>query len=255
MKCKSCNETISQKFAHALASNVCPMCGNEIMPLELQVALSELREVFKGAPSYHTELLDWLSTNHNLISRDSAEYKGLQEKAELAAKMPTKAVIKASDPNKVELDTNGNQIAGEVLQDQSTTNVFLQRAQVKTLNQQDKYRQIVNQIKKGGSSAAESNMMTMVAQADAEEVAAMEAELTGGEPAIQSGLRSTDFDGDDEDIPAVVQAMANQASLGAKSAEYNARDVAKLQQLQGKSQRAKNAMSRGGSVGFIKRSE
>ena len=250
MKCKSCQEEVSQKFAHALQTNICPYCGQDIMPIELQVALSELSEVMKNAEQFHVEIFDWLSSNYNLIGRDAAEYKALQEKAELASKQPSKAVMKTVDPSKVELDHNGLQVSGEAIQDQETTNQFMKRAQVKTLNKQEHFREIVNQIKKHGATSVDGSGGMMV-EADAEEVAALEAELSSG-PGTQSALMSNDFDSGEE-VPAVVEAMARMAGAGPKGSDYSAKDVAKLQELQNKARRASGAMASGGSVGLIKR--
>jgi len=252
MKCKSCREEVSQKFSHAITTNACPYCGQEIVPVELQVLLSELKEVMLATDQYHDEIFDWLKFHYGLISRDGDEYKALQEKAELASKMPFKAAaIKHIDPKAVQLDHNGNQISGETSQEQAITDGFMQRAQVKTLTQQDRYRDIVNQIKKHGVAAPTSGGMTV--EADPEEAALMEAELSGGLPSIGSGLMSNDFEDDGEEIPAVVQAMAQSAGAGPHGADYNAKDVAKLQALQGKAARAKSAMASGGSVGLIRR--
>lgn len=251
MKCKSCNEEVSQKFSHAITTNACPYCGNEIVPVELQVSLSELKEVMTATDQYHDEIFDWLKFHYGLISRDSEEYKALQEKAELASKMPSKAAIRNIDPKAVQLDHNGNQISGETSQEQVITDGFMQRAQVKTLNQQDRYRDIVNQIKKHGVAPTAQGGMTV--EADPEETALMEAELTGGLPSIGSGLMSNDFEDAGEEIPAIVQAMAQSAGAGPHGADYNAKDVAKLQALQAKSKRASSAMASGGSVGLIRR--
>ncbi len=254
MQCKSCNEVVAPKFVYALKTNICPFCGEAIVPDDLQVALSELGEVMLAADKYKAEIFEWLQANYNLIDMQSDEYKALQEKAEMVNKMPVKQ-SKTVDPKNIVLDKQGNQIGGEPLQDQGITNKFMERANVK-VSQQDRYRNIINQIKKGGSTSVEmsggggGSTMDME-DADPEEVMAMEGALSSGAPVINSGLMSSDMD-DDTEIPAIVEAMAQQAS-GAGGADYNAKDVAKLQALQSKSARAKKAMAGGGSIGLIRR--
>lgn len=250
MKCKSCSEDIPQKFGHAIATNICPYCGDEIMELELQSALVDLREIMKIAEKYQVEVFDWLHSNYDLISKDSDEYKALKERAEIIpVRQPAKEAIKSMDPNTVELDRNGNQISGAPIQDQATTSVFMKRAQVKP--EQKNLRDIVSQIKKSGGVTT-----SITAEADPEDVAAMEAEL-GGDEGVGSlnGGSSMEFDemGSDEALPAVVEAMAIQAAGGPKGSDYNARDVAKLQQIHGKRSRASNELVRGGGVGLIRR--
>lgn len=256
MQCKSCNEVVAPKFIYALKTNICPFCGEAIVPDDLQVALSELGEVMLATEKYRAEIFEWLQANYNLIDTQGDEYKALQEKAEMVNKMPIKQA-KTVDPKNIVLDNQGNQIGGEQLQDQSTTNKFMERANVK-VSQQDRYRNIINQIKKGGSSSVEMSgggggggSTLDVDEADPEEVMAMEGALSSGVPVVNSGLMSSDMD-DDGEIPAVVEAMVQQAS-GSGGADYNAKDVAKLQALQSKSARAKKAMASGGSVGLIRR--
>ena len=101
----------------------------------------------------------------------------------------------------------------------------------------------------GGSGGGGSTLD--VDEADPEEVMAMEGALSPGLSVINSGLMSNDMD-DDGEIPAIVEAMAQQASGGA-AADYSAKDVAKLQAQQSKAARAKKAMASGGSVGLIRR--
>ena len=253
MQCKSCSETVPPKFQHAIKSNVCPFCGQEIISLELQVALSELGEVLKSAEQYRTEICEWLKANYEVLDMKGDEYKALQEKAEMVNKMPVKQ-SKMVDPTKVVLDENGNQISGEPLQP-NAINKFLNRAEVK-VKDQDHYRNIINQIKRGGNTEVSGGgsgggSVMDVEAADTEEVSAMSGALSSGVPVIQSGLMSSDFD-EDGDIPPIVEAMAQQAS-GKTAADFNAKDVAKLQRLQSKSAQVKKALDRGGSVGLIKR--
>lgn len=66
MICKSCKEIIPSKFAHAIKTNICPFCGEEIMDSELQSVLSELQSVMKNAEPYMEAVEEWLSSNYSL---------------------------------------------------------------------------------------------------------------------------------------------------------------------------------------------
>src|SRR5271168_5392906 len=66
MKCKSCQEDVPPKFTHALAVNICPLCGQEIMDIRLKNILGELKVALGDAKDYMDEVEDWLYSNFNL---------------------------------------------------------------------------------------------------------------------------------------------------------------------------------------------
>src|ERR1700722_4065132 len=66
MKCKSCHEDVPPKFTHALAVNICPLCGKEIMDTKLQNILGELKTALSSAQEYSEEVEDWLLSNYSL---------------------------------------------------------------------------------------------------------------------------------------------------------------------------------------------
>src|SRR5271170_5480410 len=67
MKCKSCEEVVPSKFAHAIKQNECPLCGGEIMPVQLQNILSSLKTLMEEAKDkYMDEVKDWLASNYSL---------------------------------------------------------------------------------------------------------------------------------------------------------------------------------------------
>lgn len=252
MKCKSCSESISSKFIHALSVNLCPFCGESIMSEELQIALSELTEVMKYSETYKEEMFEWLKTNYNLIDGNSEEYKALTEK-----KMPPPKQIKIrKDSSEVDLDENGNQLTGQSLQNPESTNVFMNRAGIKP--PQENYKDIVARIKGASinSPSTESLTMTDIVKAKPEDIEAMENMLMQEQaPAIHSAISYTD-DGDD-DLDPIAESLARMgdATHGGKQTDYNARDMAKLQKLQSKSQGVSKELGRSGGVGMIRRSE
>ena len=66
MKCKSCNDEVNTKFKHALSINSCPLCGGEIMSVQLHSILNELKTTMERSSEYIEEISDWLYTNYNL---------------------------------------------------------------------------------------------------------------------------------------------------------------------------------------------
>lgn len=63
MKCRSCEEVVDAKFKHALLTNVCPLCGSDIMDKKLQNVIAELKIAFDDAKEYMEEVEDWLFSN------------------------------------------------------------------------------------------------------------------------------------------------------------------------------------------------
>jgi DNA-directed RNA polymerase subunit RPC12/RpoP len=273
MQCLSCSNDIPPQFAHAVKVNTCPMCGDRIMPEPLQKILNGLHELLAEANqhSFEEPVLDWVCSNLNLIHRESIEFVSMaseviklnteleEAKAKLANSV-AKPVPKSGRPQpeiKMAVDEAGKpiQLSGEQIQDQETTNVFMQRAQVsKTLDKNAHLKQMVNQIKKneasGGGSATASLM-----SASPEELEAMEqmiaTDAAAAMPAIRSGLASSDYDGEEE-LDSVAQSFAAMGQGG--QAGYNQRDVQKLQAVMQKSSSATRAMREGGSAGLIRRS-
>lgn len=243
MKCQSCSEEVSQKFAHSLATNACPFCGGQIMSEDLQVALSELKDIMQYTDKFKVEIFDWLRTNYSLIDSNSEEYKALEEKAKST---PVKIKV---DPKEVKLDAKGNQLTGTPLQDQETTNIFAKRAGIS---------KIVNQIKSKGNSGGGSLLVGGggdFSDADPEDVAAYQEILNGGVPVVNSAISSNEGFGEDEGepIPAIVQAFAR-GKTGQGAADYNPKDVASLENLQQKSRAASRELGQSGGVGLIRRS-
>jgi hypothetical protein len=81
MKCMSCQEEVSPKFNHAISVNVCPACGKDIIPIQLQTILNELKTVMDAVGEYGPEVEDWLSSNFSL--KKVAEDEVVVKKADL----------------------------------------------------------------------------------------------------------------------------------------------------------------------------
>lgn len=272
MKCKSCEGDVPPKFAHAILMNTCPLCGEEIMDKDLQIILAELKHCMsEGVAQYPESIFDWLKSNYNLFTQAEVDVK-VQEaeqktaeavKATIVATTGHKGLPTPESAKKIELDRDGNQVAGPSLQSQEQTNKFFKNALAdKTLDKQSHFRNIVKQIKKSGSPALldengtagviTPDMAESIGQMGAEEIAELNAAFgNGDEGEIASGLDSNDLDYEDE-IPAIVASNPAFMQQGANG-PVNMKDVARLQNIHNKQARAKSAMARGGSVGLIRR--
>lgn len=275
MQCLSCSNDIPPQFAHAVKVNTCPMCGDRIMPEALQKILNGLHELLTEADqnSFEEQVLDWVCSNLNLIHRESEEFVAMAsevvklntELEEAKVKLTNsvaKPVPKSGRPQteiKMAVDEAGKpiQLSGEQIQDQETTNTFMQRAQVsKTQDKQAHLKQMVNQIKKNEASGGGGSATASLMSASPEELEAMEqmiaTDAAASMPAIRSGLTSNDYDGEEE-LDSVAQSFASMGQ-GGQAPGYNQRDVQKLQAVMQKSSSATKAMREGGSAGLIRRS-
>lgn len=108
----------------------------------------------------------------------------------------------------------------------------------------------VAEIKKAGSEAIEENGMasmidpSMLADANPGAVAMLQAAIDEGDPLVQSGLPPSS-DGDDDEIPSVVQNMANRALQKGGGNAANERDMQTLQEMQDKVRNAQRRLASG----------
>jgi hypothetical protein len=277
MQCKNCAEEVSSRFTHALANNICPFCGCEIIDDALKNALNDLRSAMNAIEDYKVEIFDWLKANFGLIAQAELDAK-LQEaraqfevqlqsaKANIDAKIEEQAsklaaarnpkvanmpLVQPTSTDETMVNAEGLQIQGPAIQTQEQTSKFFKNAEAdKIVARNSQVKDLVKQIKTGGASVGireDGTPMTVnletMATAPIEMVEEMEQMLTGSLPGVQSGLTMPINGDDDDDIPAAVLAMSRGAAAGA---DHNAKDVAALQRMISKSQRPS-------SGGFIRR--
>lgn len=275
MKCKSCTNDVPPKFAHAIKTNICPFCGEEIMDSELQCALTDLQTAMDFTENYQEEIFDWLKCNYGLIPELGtvafSAHQEVLEKLDAAnaeineLKLQVKPTPKSGKvsagtvkpPSEVAKDKEGNALEGEAIGDPEITNKFFKAAGAKApTDAASHYKNMVKQIKEKGttglmSEGGAAGVITPEMLEAAEEIDHSEfSELfDDGSGAINSAVDS-DFD-DDNDIPPIALQMMHQAKN--KNNGYNAKDVAKLQELQKKAARAGSELNRTGSIGLIRR--
>jgi hypothetical protein len=190
MQCLSCSNDVPSKFAHAIKTNCCPFCGNEIMAKELQQILNNLHDTMTEAAEqeYQEQALSWVCSNFNLISRDDNDFltqietlKSENEKlkndiAELKEKgvkpVPKSGQQQAKqqiDESKMVVDKEGNkmQIEGDAIQDPEITQGFMDRANMNFKKEKSdaEIRQLAKQVKKSGG---------IIVQEEASEIAGEE---------------------------------------------------------------------------------
>lgn len=217
------------------------------------------------------DLISYVSKEDAISTFKLAEEVRRPEKKESASEEPQTFVKKIKVP-----DGKGGVTVEEVIvekrQSEEQTNGFFDRAEVlkgsgKTSGKApkapdepeepksvaEKTRNLkarVAEIKSAGAAAIEENGMASVidpdslTDADPDHVAALEAAITGGD-IVASGLPPTS-DGDDDDIPAVVQSMASRAlQKGGGNGGVNERDLQTLQDMQNKVRNAQKRLSSG----------
>ena len=139
MQCISCQSEINPKWKHAIEQNICPNCGDQIMPQHLKDLLSQLAKTMTELQQYPKETDDWFLSNYNYIKTDSPSLINFVPKEAI------KQVISNSDEdNSDEDDSEGEtttmiiknskgedeEIIVEKKQSKAITNGFFERAEV-----------------------------------------------------------------------------------------------------------------------------
>ncbi len=263
MKCVSCETEINPKWKHAIDINVCPFCGKHIMEEHLKNCVTALAAAMEAMAKYPEQLDDWLLSNHNYIKTDSPDLKSYLPKEafkeirkvldEEEFQEKKKSVVKiktiTEDGDVVEQD-----VVVEKMATDDRTQTFHDRAnnmlkQEKAVDGDPKsvaaktkdLRAVAEKIKKevALSSKAEggvASMMSkeMMAEADPEAVAEFQSMIATGD--IVSSSLPAASDGDDDEIPSVVLAMANMKKSGGADGGANEKDLRALANMQAKVQ-------------------
>jgi hypothetical protein len=287
MKCISCETEINPKWAHAIEINVCPFCGKHIMEEHLKNCITALAAAMGEMLKYPEQLDDWLLSNHSYIKTGSPDLvKYLPEEVmQQLFKKPAKSADAPEEPQvsiqKIKVPDGKGGFTVETVQVEKTqsaekTNSFFERAEVlkgagktsgkapkapgepdapksvieKTRNLAKVAQQIRTEVSQGLTNESGLAVMMrpeMIDQADPEAVAEFQAAITSGD-IIASGLPPTS-DGEDDDIPGVVQNMASRALSKGKgsSGGANDKDMQTLFEMQNK---VKNAQRRLGNGDF-----
>lgn len=272
MKCVSCETEINPKWAHAINMNVCPFCGKHIMEEHLKNLLTALRENMDKLAQYQDPLDDFLLSNYNYIKTDSPNLKYYLPKDALKelSKELNDAEFQEKKKSIVRIktqDMDGNVIEQDVevekTMSDNKTQTFHDRAnnmlkQEKAVDGEPKsvvektknLRATAEEIrKKLDREKAEGGVASMIsrenmAEADPEAVAEFQSVINSGD-IVASGLPPAS-DGDDDDIPQVVLAMASlKNTKGGADGGANAKDLEALARMQAKVQGGAKKLSSG----------
>lgn len=153
MRCQTCSEDISSKFAAAISKNSCPYCGESIISEELQNVLAELHTVFAIATEFPDEVAEYLKDNHSLIKLadnqvvvGKEEWEVYQKKASFISSGKGQVVKRSGDGEDGEMMANAD--TGKTL--------FSQRAGVKIPT-----KSALDYIKGGSAGAAPMSAFNM----------------------------------------------------------------------------------------------
>lgn len=270
MKCVSCETEINPKWKHAIDINVCPFCGKHIMEEHLKNCLTTLAAAMDAMAKYPEQLDDWLLSNHNYIKTDSPNLKQFlpkeafkeirKELDEQEFQEKKKSVVKiktlTEDGDVIEQDVVVEKMASD-----DRTQTFHDRAnnmlkQERAVDGDPKsvaaktrdLKAMAAKIKQEAAAQAEGGVASMIskemmAEADPESVAEFRSMITTGD-IVSSGLPPA-ADGDDDDIPDVVLAMAGMKQKGGTGGGANEKDLHALAKMQAKAQGASKRLGAG----------
>jgi Zn-finger nucleic acid-binding protein len=286
MKCLSCESEINPKWIHAIEINVCPYCGKVILEEHLKNCIAALASAMTEMLKYSEQLDDWMLSNHSYIKTSSPDLiRYLPE--EVLQQLSKKSVKTTNSPEEPQISIQKIKIPDgkggftiepvqvEKTQSAEQTNSFFERAEVlkgagktsgkapKASDEPEAPKSVVEKTKNlaklaqqikteasqgltGENGLAVMMRPDMIDQADPDAVAEFQAAITSGD-IIASGLPPAS-NGDDDDIPSVVQNMANRAlNKSSSSSNTNEKDMQSLYEMQNK---IRNAQRRLGSGGF-----
>lgn len=273
MKCISCETEINPKWKHAIDINVCPFCGKHIMEEHLKNCIASLTVAMDDMLKYQDQLDDWLLSNHNYIKTNSPnlklylpkevfkEIRKEMDDEEFKEKKRTITKVKVSDGNG---GFTEEEVVVEKIQSDDRAQIFHKLANnmlksdkavdgdPKSVVEKTKDLRAVAQKVKREVAAAMSNkeggMASMIskdalAEADPEAVAEFQSVIGSGD-IVASGLPPVS-DGDDDEIPAAVLAMANMKKNGGPDGA-NEKDLRALAEMQAKVRNSSKKLSSGG---------
>jgi wobble nucleotide-excising tRNase len=215
MKCDSCELEINPQWKYAIDINLCPFCGKSIMDEELKIMLSTLHKLMTELQNYPQQLDDWMFANFSYAKSNYKKPTG--EKS--IVKMKTK-------DGEIEVET-------ESLMSDEKTSEFFERAQVIKKSDKShlsektaKLKEMVDKIKNG---EVDSNLiMNIDDYNESEELSSFESSDGG------------------EEIPMIVQNMAEISRGSTPNSNTNTKDMLALQKMHDGLKESKRKFKNGG---------
>ena len=261
MQCMSCESEINPKWKHAINENICPFCGENIMVAQLKELLCLIGNKIEHVRDlgFSNQFDDWLLSNYGFVRIDSPN---LIQYVDPALLQQTSEQPKVKCTMKVKTDKGEEDVVTEQIKSDEATSAFFKRAEAvkpgidgfnSAAEKTEHLKKMAQQIRKAGSAAlteTDGGFITaeMLEGADPEAIAEWQG-LLSSEGEVSSAIAGG---GDDDEIPAVVMAMANQTNPSGSS--KNARDLLKLQQMQDRVNKSRHNFKNGGGGGSFSRS-
>jgi len=256
MKCMSCDSEINPKWKHAIDSNMCPFCGQNVVDDKLRELFVDLRVLMDELEEYRDQLEDWLLSNYNFIRTTSTSLVNYIPKELLKGNsLPRNKEEGTKYTVKVKTDKGEEEVIAEKIQSEETTNEFFKRAEAvkpnidgfkSTIEKTRHLKALTNQIKNAGTKVITNDDVEMMSvnmdDADPDVVEEMQSLISS--PGISSSLT----DSEDLEIPPALLAMSNNKS--------DTSDLIKLQQMQDRINKSRNNFKTGnvGKGGFTRTS-
>lgn len=240
MKCISCNTEIDPKWKHAITKNSCPFCGKDILDDKLKKLFSTAESVLTElSNNYPSELEDWMRSNFLFVKPNKIAQHHLNSNVKSAAKSNANIKTEIIDGEEV-------QVEGEVLNDSSVNDAFMQNAGAGNIvKERERLRKLAKEIREKGARMVEFTTEgdDTVSEEDMEPIATSDL-VEGMSAALSQSLSNPEHDNLPSFLPSTT---VNNASRSDRA------DMARLQRLMNKTENARNEMANGGGVGKIRR--
>ena len=149
MQCKSCKEEVQSKFGHAISTNVCPFCGENIFDVALQTILNDLKIIMSEMveKNYTNEVADWLKANYGFHKLENHQVIVLKSDIENSHTQ----IYKSGGYTITETDNQPPVITHSIENDKipsAEPTEFAKRAGVKNVgvNSKDKFKDVIAHI-------------------------------------------------------------------------------------------------------------
>ncbi len=221
MNCLSCQSNIDPKWKHAIDNNVCPFCGESIMPEDLKEHISNLSTTLSAfQEAYPEQLDDWILSNFNYVRVDGEKIKEFFPKQEVKVVYRNKVSDEQLEEDEGLID----------VQDPEVTSKFFKNAgAIGNVKKADDIKKMISQIK--SENPGISNIPV-----DYDDDISMDDTVEMD-------------DNYSEQIPSAVLAFAGRKN-GKDSADYNAKDLIRMQNMHEKIKEARQNVLTGGKGSF-----
>lgn len=182
LSCTNCKENISERYAHSIEKNCCPLCGENIVSPKLQHLLVNLKLIFDDAGEEFLPAIEsWLLTNYKLKKTSSPSNINDGGETNYVPKRQNPGrgvgVNRAGSENDIEISTS--RTAKENEQPTQPSNDFMKRAGIKPQNKS--FKSIVDDIKNRTGAAPPEAFVGLAEEELREQSEYMDADIGGSQ--------------------------------------------------------------------------